>query len=200
MVENKNVNVNIKDENRKTALKYAFHNSERELCAKILLKHHEIKLGKISYLHRAVKLNWIMCVELLLSKTETDVNQKNCENMSPLFLAVKLCRLECIKLLLARAQTDVNAKNGPNNDTALHCAVRLDFTEAVGLLLGHQNIDLNQTNGSFRSQTQDYENDETENIDLNQTNGCPQTHNYENDEAENKNVLRESLDLQFIAY
>ncbi|EYC01332.1 hypothetical protein Y032_0108g46 [Ancylostoma ceylanicum] len=64
-----------------------------------------------------------------------DVNQRDHEKRTPLFVAVEMKRLDICQVLVERGGAVINANCGPECNTALHIAVRQENEEIVRYLL-----------------------------------------------------------------
>jgi ankyrin repeat protein len=109
----------------------------------------------VTPLHIACVTKYPQAVQLLLTRSETDVNQPDNYGETPL---ASICgymredelldRAKVLKILLACPQTKVNQAN-ENDETPLHIACRYGQLEVVEALLAHPDIllDLKDANG-----------------------------------------------------
>ena len=165
--------LNAKDNQQQSAIELAYALKSKE-CAELLLQQKDIWIESTLYLlQKSVKLNWIECLKVLISRREININLNDNEEKSALLLAFQnKDRMECALLLLQderiKIKSDIaylhraiklkwidclklllknkNVKvNGENRQgiTALGCAIEDNRTECIELLLQHKDIDAN---------------------------------------------------------
>ena len=118
LLEQAGIDVNISDDDDQTALHYAaLHDKTSEFLA-ILLSRSDLtisvnqrdRLGKTP-LSKAVRVNAVRCVQVLISDQRTDPNIKDDFGDSPLMLAVKRNYVACVELLLADPRVDLMTRD-----------------------------------------------------------------------------------------
>lgn len=145
LIKTNDVNVNQQDECGVTPLIISVRNGLVD-CVQILLKNPKVdpnicdKNGWYP-LHYASKLRFTKIVQLLLSKN-IDINCRNNDNETPLYVAAKQGNLEIFKILLDREDVNPNAQD-KHGASPLHAAARYNQLEITSLLLNKPNININ---------------------------------------------------------
>lgn len=154
LLENPNVDVNIKFQNYYTALTCAFDKKAQE-TALLLLEHPSLLVNDSNVLHTGQSALMSACekglpdvVKVLLKRNDVNVNFITNGRMVDHTLLESSCyngHTEVVRVLLAEPNIDVNIGTS-NNWLPIHWASAKGYLEIVQLLLAHPNIDVNQTN------------------------------------------------------
>lgn len=149
LIDCPNIEVNLKNNKRLSALGVALELHHKESIKK-LLQHPDIDISqhigyaKITPLCFAVQENFVEAVDMLLEHPNIDVN-KISNNHTPLSLAISQSNLNLVKKLLAHKNIDINNLFNSYN-TPLIAALIKEEMEIVKVLLNHNDIDINQPN------------------------------------------------------
>ena len=114
LLEQEGIDVNISDDDNRTALHYVAWHDKTSECLAMLLARSDLTTGVNqknwqgeTALGFAVRRNAVNCVQLLISDKRTDPNLKDNRGDSPLMVAVKHNRVACVELLLADPRVDL---------------------------------------------------------------------------------------------
>ncbi|EFX78101.1 hypothetical protein DAPPUDRAFT_53589 [Daphnia pulex] len=156
LLQCKDVDFNIKNCASKTALHFGalWKNIPVELFRVILEKSTNVnaqdEVGTTA-LHWATFKQSTTAVEELLKHKDVDVNLKNNQNQTALYIACawKNIPIDLFKIILENS-TDVNVQE-EDGDTALHNAIVFEFETAIKELLERKDIDVNIKNNNKRT-------------------------------------------------
>lgn len=93
----------------------------------------------------SIYTNNIEIITYLLSLEKTNINEKNANGYTPLYLAFALNKFEMVELLLTHESINVNEKDAIGN-TPLHQANNYNYFPIVELLLSHKDINIHKKN------------------------------------------------------
>jgi len=139
LVENKNANIMIKDNNGDTALQCAIKSGRFGICK--YLVHHNGNVNDYdndgnSLLICATKAGYFSLVKFLI-QNHADVNHQNNEGNTALHTAInQMLYMNSIRHLIIN-KADVNIKNN-RGETPLALAINNKFIKAINILLEHK--------------------------------------------------------------
>ena len=132
------VDVNAKDNEGKTALRWALNSSQVSAVELLLGRPGAGDLNEVdnegnTALHRGIRYSSKLA-EFLVRRPEVDVNKVNNEGKTPLHVAIKIGLSEFVEILLSRPDVEVNAcvdeddygyEGYYDGETALHYTARI---------------------------------------------------------------------------
>ncbi|XP_076086415.1 uncharacterized protein LOC143057068 [Mytilus galloprovincialis] len=131
-----NSNAYIRDEFKRTALHRAVEKENKEVVQIFLQSNHDVNVSDYyrgPALHIAILENYEDIVDLLLQCSRCDINLKNEELKTPLFIACEQGKQNLVKLLLEKTNTpDIPNSSG---QTPLFIACYKGYSEIVLMLV-----------------------------------------------------------------
>ncbi len=155
LLANPNIDVNLQNKNKDTALYLAAKNGSQEIATLLLAKENiNVNLQDIdgnTALHLGLQENKLDVVKFLLAKENINVNLQDIDGNTALHFAIQKNNLEIVKLILAKENIDVNLQN-KNRETALHLIAANKEGKNITLqLLYKENINTKLYNNKFET-------------------------------------------------